>query len=206
MFSVTNWVDLLRVVVSTQALFDVNSWYTIPMARMLRRTKSSSLLPIVRLTNYFYPEDPKEPHLMEVYSHAAASGTSRGRPPGTLTPPPDYEQLYQAMQLDTVNETDRVRKKYACQGTFLPPCSGVGPFHVESGALCVLWCVSCGLRWNGLSVGLKLVASALAEEGSSIGSRSESDILFSKELYINGVEYILRGLPRTPLPRPLFLH
>jgi len=61
------------------------------------------------------------------------------------------------------------------------------------------------VEWNGLSVGLKLVASALAEEGSSIGSRSESDILFSKELYINGVEYILRGLPRAPRPLSPFL-
>jgi len=80
---------------------------------------------------------------MEVYSHAAASGTSRAQ--GTLTPPPDYEQLYQAMQLDTVNETDRVRKKYACQGTFHPPpVQELTLSRVERGAFCVLWGVSCG--------------------------------------------------------------
>ena len=99
------------------------------MARMmLRRTKSSSLLPIVRLTNYFYPEDTTTSNsttkdttqLMEVYStthhHSRGDGAR-----GTVTPPPDYEQLYQAMQFDTMvtEEGDRVRKKYACQGN--PP-------------------------------------------------------------------------------------
>ena len=84
---------------------------------MLRRTKSSSLLPIVRLTNYFYPEDKESSQVtsMEIYSTQAAHSARQG----TLTPPPDYEQLYQAMQLDTLNEEDRVRRKYACQGLSL---------------------------------------------------------------------------------------
>ena len=85
---------------------------------MLRRTKSSSLLPIVRLTNYFYPEDKDSAQVtsMEVYSTQPAHSGRQG----ALTPPPDYEQLYQAMQLDTLNEEDRVRRKYACQGASLP--------------------------------------------------------------------------------------
>jgi len=93
--------------------------------KMLRRTKSSSLLPIGRLANYFYPETPavdvKEMGLaatapgMEVYPRVASASSSSS---GSLTPPLDYEQLYNAIQLDTSdgNEDERVRKKYACQG------------------------------------------------------------------------------------------
>jgi len=78
---------------------------------MLRRTKSSSLLPIVRLTNYFYPDAGKEG--IEVMD---LEGNRRGS--GSLTPPPDYEQLYEAMQVQGYEgiEEERVRKKYACQG------------------------------------------------------------------------------------------
>ena len=88
---------------------------------MLRRTKSSSLLPIVKLTNYFYPEttavgnldvdkDLTESRVLDVYPRRVGSGS--------LTPPPDYDQLYQAMQVESMAEhdEDRVRKKYACQG------------------------------------------------------------------------------------------
>jgi hypothetical protein len=95
---------------------------------MLRRTKSSSLLPIVRLTNYFYPDttgvDVKVEELglrsdtVDVYSRSVS-----GRSTGSLTPPPDYEQLYQAMQLDSNFDgigDERVRKKYACQGKRSP--------------------------------------------------------------------------------------
>jgi hypothetical protein len=94
---------------------------------MLRRTKSSSLLPIVRLTNYFYPEPTAEKTGREfttVDVYARRSGGSAGRSvergrEGSLTPPPDYEQLYQAMQLDNFEglQEERVRKKYACQGS-----------------------------------------------------------------------------------------
>jgi len=42
--------------------------------------------------------------------------------------------------------------------------------------------------------GLKLVASALAEDTSAVSTKG---IGFSRDLYINGVEYILRGLPRS---------
>jgi hypothetical protein len=78
---------------------------------MLRRTKSSSLIPIVRLTNYFYPEN-KELELtseIEVYPRRVGSGGSN---------PPDCEQLYRAMKLESFErmEEERVRKKYACQG------------------------------------------------------------------------------------------
>jgi hypothetical protein len=40
------------------------------------------------------------------------------RTSGRLTPPPDYEQLYEAMQMETMSDVaeERVRKKYACQG------------------------------------------------------------------------------------------
>lgn len=94
---------------------------------MLRRTKSSTLLPIGRLTNYFYPETPavhvKEMGLtatapvMEVYPRVASASSSSS---GSLTPPLDYEQLYNAIQLDALdgNEDERVRKKYACQGKY----------------------------------------------------------------------------------------
>jgi len=40
--------------------------------------------------------------------------------------------------------------------------------------------------------GLKLVASALAEDSSAVTGK---EVGFSKDLYVNGVEYILRGLP-----------
>lgn len=91
---------------------------------MLRRTKSSSLLPIVR---YFYPDstpnevDLNTAPLMDV--RVLSSGTCR-------TPPPDYEQLYQAMQLDhsAEAEEERVRKKYACQGINF---SSYGNFRFE---------------------------------------------------------------------------
>jgi len=85
--------------------------------KMLRRTKSSSLLPIVKLTNYFYPESPSlemsETGVMDIYQRRGASS-------GRLTPPPDYEQLYQAMQVENMTDPaaeERVRKKYACQGS-----------------------------------------------------------------------------------------
>jgi hypothetical protein len=99
---------------------------------MLRRTKSSSLLPIVRLTNYFYPttdDVSATTTTVDVYptrrSVSAAANSPGGRE-GSLTPPPDYEQLYQAMQLDNFEglQEERVRKKYACQGP--PP-----PFLLE---------------------------------------------------------------------------
>ena len=100
---------------------------------MLRRTKSSSLLPIVRLTNYFYPDTAasvEKPGFsattttVDVYARRSVSGgssASAGRE-GSLTPPPDYEQLYQAMQLDNFEglQEERVRKKYACQGLNRP--------------------------------------------------------------------------------------
>lgn len=38
------------------------------------------------------------------------------------------------------------------------------------------------------------MASALAEDTSAL---SNSEIGFSRDLYVNGVEYIIRGLPRT---------
>ena len=41
-------------------------------------------------------------------------------------------------------------------------------------------------------VGLKLVAAAIAEESSALNA---NDVSFSKDLYLNGTEYILRGLP-----------
>jgi hypothetical protein len=41
--------------------------------------------------------------------------------------------------------------------------------------------------------GLKLIASALAEDLSALSSK---EVGFSRDLYINGLEYILRGLPR----------
>jgi len=144
---------------------------------MLRRTKSSSLLPLVR---YFYGDSPEDSSkdmfpndttsqqstcttrsisissAVDVWnSRITASGNA---PSGSLTPPPDYEQLYQAMQLE--NHDDRVRKKYACQG-------------------------------------LKLVASSLAEDSDALSGR---EVGFSRDLYIHGVEYILRGLPG------IFLH
>jgi hypothetical protein len=134
---------------------------------MMRRTKSSGLLPIVRLTNYFYPEASEKvnalgfrPPVVEIYDQRVAATGSR-------TPPPDYEQLYQSMQLDHADgDSERVRKKYACQG--LPP-------------LLLTY------------VGLKLVASSLAEDSSAL---SDKEVRFSRDLYINGVEYIIRGLPR----------
>ena len=42
--------------------------------------------------------------------------------------------------------------------------------------------------------GLKLIASALAEDLSALSSK---EVGFSRDLYINGLEYILRGLPRS---------
>jgi hypothetical protein len=136
---------------------------------MLRRTKSSSLLPIVRLTNYFYPENTEGKELgltteMEVYP-----STSR-RVGGGSSTPLDCEQLYRAMKLESFEriEDERVRKKYACQGTQLPR--------------------------HGLMTGLKLIASALAEDMSALSSK---EVGFSRDLYVNGVEYILRGLPRS---------
>ena len=91
---------------------------------MLRRTESSSLLPIVRLTNYFYPETAEKVAVaggdfttVDVYAPRRVGSAGSGRE-GSLTPPPDYEQLYQAMQLDGFDglHEERVRKKYACQG------------------------------------------------------------------------------------------
>jgi hypothetical protein len=86
---------------------------------MLRRTKSSSLLPIVR---YFYPESSEIKDL-DIRTRPTAMMDVRVVTSGSRTPPPDYEQLYQAMQLDHNEniEEERVRKKYACQGT--PPLS-----------------------------------------------------------------------------------
>jgi len=140
---------------------------------MLRRTKSSSLLPLVR---YFYgdspddspkdlfPETPQATCTTRPVSISSAVDVWNSRvtvtgnaPSGSLTPPPDYEQLFQAMQLE--NNDDRVRKKYACQG-------------------------------------LKLVASSLAEDSDALTGR---EVGFSRDLYIHGVEYILRGLPGTSL-------
>lgn len=137
---------------------------------MLRRTKSSSLLPLVR---YFYPETSEvkveELGVREVYPHGSLTGS--------LTPPPDYEQLYQSMQLDAIDVgEERVRRKYACQGS--PPLQS---------------CNDC--------LGLRLVASALAEDTSAISS---NEVGFSKDLYVNGVEYILRGLPGTFVPLTLY--
>ena len=172
---------------------------------MLRRTKSSSLLPILRLTNYFYPDGKQSidetimttpspqssSPIFNPYSppsrnssvssrHSSSSASSNGRSHAAssvstnvgsreLSLPPDYEQLYSAMQLDvafdTTVEEERVRRKYACQG-------------------------------------LKLVASALAEDS---GALSRKELSLSKDLYLNGVEYILRGLPSkcsSPPPRP----
>ena len=125
---------------------------------MLRRTKSSSLLPLVR---YFYGDSPEDSSkdmfpndttsqqstcttrsisissAVDVWnSRITASGNA---PSGSLTPPPDYEQLYQAMQLE--NHDDRVRKKYACQG-------------------------------------LKLVASSLAEDSDALSGR---EVGFSRD-------------------------
>jgi hypothetical protein len=153
--------------------------------KMLRRTKSSSLLPIVRLTNYFYPESSgvegkvddlglsttsatNPGALMDIYP--GRNGPTSSSSLGGLTPPPDYEQLYHALQLDNFDGTgdDRVRKKYACQGL--------------------------NLTSKVLIAGLKLVASALAEDSSAI---SNKEVGFSRDLYVNGVEYILRGLPRV---------
>jgi hypothetical protein len=104
--------------------------------KMLRRTKSSSLLPIVRLTNYFYPEAADdEVKVTDLGLCSPTEGVSAGnvidvlpqrsisyasnRTSGSLTPPPDYEQLYQALQLESSFDglgEERVRKKYACQG------------------------------------------------------------------------------------------
>ena len=85
---------------------------------MLRRTKSSSLLPIVRLTNYFYPENTGRKELELSAGTDVYPTTTRRVGNGSSTPPPDYEQLYQAMQLEKLEglEEERVRKKYACQG------------------------------------------------------------------------------------------
>src|SRR5579859_7017953 len=115
---------------------------------MLRRTKSSSLLPIVRLTNYFYPEDKDSAQVtsMEVYSTQAAHSGRQG----ALTPPPDYEQLYQAMQLDTLNEEDRVRRKYACQGVSL-----VLPSRCPCYFSIVLCCTS-GMTEMGLMIRIEI--------------------------------------------------
>ena len=139
---------------------------------MLRRTKSSSLLPLVK---YFYPDTSEvkveELGVREVYPHGSLTGS--------LTPPPDYEQLYQAMQLDAIDGgEERVRRKYACQGT--------------------QWLQS----WNDC-LGLRLVASALAEDTSAMSSK---EVGFSKDLYVNGVEYILRGLPGTLVSLTLHHH
>lgn len=41
-------------------------------------------------------------------------------------------------------------------------------------------------------IGLKLIASALAEDLSALSSK---EVGFSRDLYVNGVEYVLRGLP-----------
>ena len=89
---------------------------------MLRRTKSSSLLPIVRLTNYFYPDSTGTDHVKELglsMTNTPDGGEMQVYPgPGSSTPPPDYEQLYLAIQRGTFEgiEDERVRKKYACQG------------------------------------------------------------------------------------------
>jgi len=141
---------------------------------MLRRTQSSSLLPIVRLTNYFYPDEKSgvltppssgiSSPLLDSSGRSNSSSVSSRK--SSLTPalPPDYEQLYSAMQIeggyDVAGEEERVRRKYACQG-------------------------------------LKLVASALAEDSSAMG---KNELCLSRDLYINGVEYILRGLPSNPNP------
>jgi hypothetical protein len=102
---------------------------------MLRRTKSSSLLPIVRLTNYFYPETAETVAVagdfttVDVYAQrrVGSTGSAGAGREGSLTPPPDYEQLYQAMQLDNFDglHEERVRKKYACQGSPLPKKLGL---------------------------------------------------------------------------------
>jgi hypothetical protein len=152
--------------------------------KMLRPKKSSNLLPIVRLTNYFYPETAEEADagaLGLTSTDAAPAGVSVDGPQprcassssnktGSSTPPPEYDLLYQALQLgsnlDGFGE-ERVRKKYACQGS--------------------------SYRFLYLVTGLKLVASAIAEDTSALSSK---EIGFSRDLYINGVEYILRGLPR----------
>jgi len=100
--------------------------------------------------------------VMDVFDpRVSAAGRSTGvSAQGSLTHPPDYEQLYQAMQMQSYDDnggSERVRKKYACQG-------------------------------------LKLVASALAEDTSAL---SPKEVNFSRDLYVNGVEYIIRGLPQN---------
>jgi hypothetical protein len=144
---------------------------------MLRRTQSSGLLPIVRLTNYFYPDEKPPSDILtppssqssspQILSAVPSRSSSLSRQ-STPALPPDYEQLYSAMQLgefDVVGEEERVRRKYACQG-------------------------------------LKLVASALAEDSTAVG---RNELSLSRDLYVNGVEYILRGLPSmNPPPKNFF--
>ena len=101
---------------------------------------------------------------MEVYP-----STTRRVGSGSSTPL-DCEQLYRAMRLESFErfEEERVRKKYACQGKYLNTVMGE------------------------LMTGLKLIASALAEDLSALSSK---EVGFSRDLYVNGVEYVLRGLP-----------
>jgi hypothetical protein len=102
---------------------------------MLRRTKSSSLLPIVR---YFYPE----PEIRDLDIGTPRTAMMDVRV-GSRTPPPHYEQLYQAMQLDHHEniEEERVRKKYACHGTpllvYIPMRFEISCFGVGGGFVCV---------------------------------------------------------------------
>ncbi|KAH6881369.1 hypothetical protein BKA58DRAFT_371442 [Alternaria rosae] len=59
---------------------------------------------------------------------------------------------------------------------------------------------NCGIRWKYATLGTSLMAQASRESSESISSPDETSATLTRQLYIHGITYLLRGLPAKLTP------
>ncbi|KAI4698739.1 hypothetical protein J4E81_005350 [Alternaria sp. BMP 2799] len=58
----------------------------------------------------------------------------------------------------------------------------------------------CGIRWKYATLGISLMAQASRESSESTSSPDETSATLTRQLYIHGITYLLRGLPAKLTP------
>jgi len=172
---------------------------------MLRRTKSSSLLPIVRLTNFFYPDGKQSTDETIMTAPSSQSSSPLFDP---YAPPSRNSSVSSHHSSSSAGSTVRGQAASSVSTNVGSRELSLHPSYEQlysAMQLDVAFDASVEeerVRRKYACQGLKLVASALAEDS---GALSRKELSLCKDLYLNGVEYILRGLPgKLSFPQTLF--
>jgi hypothetical protein len=127
------------------------------------------------------------------YRGSHSKSTSVDEPPQPETPPPGYSsippsgsvtphRLSVALSEADANFVDDAEERPGSSGSTLPQL-----YRVQE--------TSTGIKWKYASLGISLVTQASRESSEPTGSSDETSATLTRQLYIHGITYLLRGLP-----------